>query len=599
VPLPAVTPEEIEEALEQAAVEPEKAVPRESEEDLTDVLSFLKPISKKEAERTKKQQEATSILYREISVLPKHWKEDLKGFLRSFKEYLSLPRGGLRPSMRAGRGLPPQLGRLVSASKETPTGVRKEAPPEEEIEGGDMLFAPGKMVHEKEKVTPAKGEPRKETAGEDGLPPKRGRFLEKRKRVEEVAEMPELLEEKEGKESKEEKEEKESKEEKPERVAMLEPEVPAKSITLTHRRGGGLASFLVAINQIGLGRQRNLFVQNLATMLSAGLSLVDALKTLQLEMRSRAMRNMVHRITDAVENGSALWRAMEDQRVFSPHAIALIRIGEEGGNLAENMQYLAEQQEKDQGLRQKVKMAMIYPSIVITLMIIIVVGLGLFVLPNLIQVLYSLNVELPLITRMLIWFTNAFTTHAPVGIPVFFVGFLIFIVLAKFTQLRIVTQWVLFHIPGVGRLAKEATIARFGVILGGLLKAGVPLVESIHSLAEVTPIASYRRLYTNLLEHINVGDSFSKSFAAIRGSTRLLPISVQQLIATGERSGSLSAVMLKVADIYEKKANETAQKLPIILEPMILLVIGGLVATIAFAIIIPIYSIVGSVGRSG
>lgn len=375
----------------------------------------------------------------------------------------------------------------------------------------------------------------------------------------------------------------------------MKPEAPVNKPVI--RRKGGLQQFFLAISHFGLGKERHIFVQSLATMLNAGLPLVDALRVLQKEAHSRAMRKIVLRITDAVENGSPLWRAMEDQQLFSPHALSLVRIGEEAGDLAENMEYLAVQEEKDHALRQKVKMAMIYPSIVIVLMIVIVVGLGLFVLPNLIQVLYSLNVELPLVTRLLIKFTNAFTAHAATALPTAALGFFVFIILAKFTPLRVVTQWVLFHIPGVGTLAKEATIARFGVILGGLLKAGVPLVEAIHSLAEVTPIVAYRHFYVKLLDHISAGDSFSKSFGEIRRSTRLLPPSVQQLITTGERSGALSEILLKVADIYEKKANETAQKLPIVLEPMILLVIGGLVATIAFAIIIPIYSIVGSVGR--
>ena len=100
-----------------------------------------------------------------------------------------------------------------------------------------------------------------------------------------------------------------------------------------------------------------------------------------------------------------------------------------------------------------------------------------------------------------------------------------------------------------------------------------------------------------MLEHITLGDSFAKSFQTIRGSQKLLPPSVQQLVITGERSGALAEIMLKIADIYDKKASETAQKLPVILEPMLLLFIGSLVGTIAFAVIVPIYSIVGTVGR--
>ncbi len=358
-----------------------------------------------------------------------------------------------------------------------------------------------------------------------------------------------------------------------------------------------LKDLLGNINSIGLGKQLNSFVENLATMLNAGLPLVDSLHTLLADTRVRAMKSLLKKIVEAVENGSPFWRALADQHCFSPDTIALIRIGEDAGNLAENMQYLALQQEKDQALKSKVKMAMIYPSIVMVIMFVIVIGLGMFVLPNLITVLFTLNVPLPFATRMVIAFTNFFTAYGQVAVPGFILFVIVLVILAKFTPLRGPAQWVMFHIPGIGSLAREATIARFGVILGGLLQAGVPLVESIKSLAEVTSIVSYKKFYMELVEHVQIGDSFGKSFQNIKRTGRVLPLPVQQLITTGERSGALAKILLKVADIYEKKANATAEKLPVILEPMLLMFIGGLVGTIAFAIIVPIYSIVGNVGK--
>jgi len=364
-----------------------------------------------------------------------------------------------------------------------------------------------------------------------------------------------------------------------------------------HPHKNGFQSFLAAVGHFGLGKERMRFVQNLAMMLNAGLPLIDSLKTLQMETRAKPMRKVLQKILDSVENGSPLWRAMDEQSFFSLHALALVRIGEEAGNLAVNMQYLADQEEKDHALKSKVKMAMIYPTIVMVIMFIIVIGLGMFVLPNLIGVLYSLNVPLPFVTRMVIMFTNAFTSYGTIIVPGSIFGFFTLVILAKYTVLKGMFQWIMFRVPGIGRLASEATIARFGVILGGLLKAGVPVIEAMQSLVEVTPIVSYKKLYARMLDHLSIGDSFSKSFAAIKKSEKLLPPSVQQLVITGEKSGSLADIMLKIADIYDKKATETAEKLPVILEPMLLLVIGGLVGTIAFAIIVPIYSIVGNVGR--
>ena len=377
-------------------------------------------------------------------------------------------------------------------------------------------------------------------------------------------------------------------------VPQTAPTLVRKQVQKAH---GGFAGFLASLSHFGLGKERTMFIQNLGTMLGAGLALVDSLNTLQRETRTKSMKKLIQRITENVESGRPLWRAMDDEYFFTPHAIALVRIGEESGDLAQNVVYLAEQEEKDAALRGKVKMAMIYPTIVMVLMFIIVMGLGMFVLPQLIGVLLALNVPLPLTTRMLIAFTNAFTNYGYIFIPGTIAGFILLIILSKFTNFKIVTQWAMFHTPGIGALAKEATIARFGVILGGLLRAGVPVVESISSLARVTPIVTYRKFYERLLEHVSQGDSFAKSFAIIKKSEKLLPPSVQQLVMTGERSGALADIMLKIADIYDKKASSTAEKLPVVLEPILLLFIGALVAIIAFSIIVPIYSIVGNVGQ--
>jgi type IV pilus assembly protein PilC len=384
---------------------------------------------------------------------------------------------------------------------------------------------------------------------------------------------------------------------KKEEVKEAPADAPKKKVNKPYASSGGMQKLVAALAHFGMGKERMQFTENLATMLDAGLPLVDSLQTLKLETRNKGFKKVVARIVERVENGTPLWRSMDAEDFFSLHAIALIRIGEEAGSLAKNMQYLAAQETKDHELVQKVKMAMIYPSIVLSIMFVIVMGLGIFVLPNLIGVLTSLNVPLPLVTRLVIGFSYLFSTYGLIIVPgsLIFIG--IFIILAKYTALKVWVQWVTFRIPGIGSLLRSATIARFGVILGGLLAAGVPVVDSVQSLVEVTPILVYKHLYEKLRDHITIGDSFAKSFASIKGSEKLLPASVQQLVITGEKSGALAAIMLKVADIYDKKATETAQKLPVILEPILLLGIGTLVGTIAFAIIVPIYSIVGSVGR--
>lgn len=370
--------------------------------------------------------------------------------------------------------------------------------------------------------------------------------------------------------------------------------------TLTAKLGqqkSGLQRFLSALGNIGLGKEKVNFIENLAILLNSGLTIVDALKTIQMELRIKPMKKLVGNIIDEVESGIPLWMAMDNQSFFSSYALALIRIGEESGSLSKNMEYLAIQQEKDRSLRGKVKMAMIYPSIVLTLTVGITLGLAWFVLPQLVGVLLSLNAKLPLVTRIIIWIANFMKLHGTVAVPLAGALVLMIYLVCRFTSLRGPAQQFIFKIPGVGTMAKSATIARFGVILGSLLRAGVPLVESIRSMAEVTDTVYYRRFYFHLASDIEVGQSFAAAFENIKESKKLIPASVQQLIITGEKSGRIADMLMRIADIYEKKAEDAAQRLPVVLEPMLLIFIGSLVGTIAFAIIVPIYSIVGSVGR--
>ena len=357
-----------------------------------------------------------------------------------------------------------------------------------------------------------------------------------------------------------------------------------------------LKRIVLSISHFGLGKFRGPFIQNMSMMLGAGLHVTDALEALTREASKGPMKKLIRAIHRDVENGMALWRAMDQRSFFTPYTIALVRIGEESGNLAENMANLAKQDEKDHAMKQKVKMAMIYPSIVIVLTIVIGIGLSWFVLPQLVGVLFALNVELPVTTLAVIAVADFFTENGPTVVPLTIIILAFISFLVKFTPLKIMAQWFLLMVPGIKTLIKQASIARFGIILGSLMKAGVAPVTALQSLTDVTTLYRFKKFYGKLTEHIQLGDSFSKSFTTIRGSKKVLPVSVQSIIVTGEQSGRLSDVLEKIADIYQIKAEETAQKLPIILEPMLLIVIAALVAFIAFSIIMPIYSVVGNIG---
>ena len=274
---------------------------------------------------------------------------------------------------------------------------------------------------------------------------------------------------------------------------------PAEKKTKVKVDGPGTMKRMgLALANMGLGKFRSPFIQNLAMMLGAGLHVNDALSALEREAKKGPMHKLIGKIRVDVDNGLALWRAMDARGYFTPYSIALVRIGEESGNLAENLSNLAIQDEKDHAMKQKVKMAMIYPTIVIILTFIIAIGLSWFILPQLVGVLFALNVELPATTLAVIAVSDFFTKHGAVFVPSLVSGMALVGILAKFTKLQIVAQWILLRIPGIKTLIREASIARFGIILGSLMAAGVATVESLRSLTEVTTLYSFKRFYQKL-----------------------------------------------------------------------------------------------------
>lgn len=362
------------------------------------------------------------------------------------------------------------------------------------------------------------------------------------------------------------------------------------------RKMGFMANISHKIAFFGLGKLKDEFIDNLGVMMDAGLPLLDALHTLEMETKVKPYKKILTKVVVAVETGSPLWRAMESTYFFEGQQIAMIKVGEQAGNLVENLRYLAEQSAKQRELKAKVKTAMIYPIIVGVMLTLIIFGLGMFVLPNLIQVIYSLGVPLPLITRIIVSFTNLFSEHGTVLLPSVIGGFFLLLTLHKYTSFNVVTQFIVMKIPGIGTLVRESVLSQFGVTVGGLLQAGVPITDALESLANVTTIAKYKKFYYVLLQRIRLGDSFATAFANIKNTDKCFPTSMQQLIKTGEKSGSLTHIMMKISDIHEKKASDVAEKLPVILEPMLLMFIGTLVGGIALGVLAPIYSIVGNVG---
>ena len=354
------------------------------------------------------------------------------------------------------------------------------------------------------------------------------------------------------------------------------------------------------ISTIGLGKDIDNLVEDLSILVGSGMGILEALDAISTDMRSRRMRRAVGQIKDDLASGVPLWKTLERTGMFQVHAISLIKIGEESGNLADNLRLIRLQQIRDRALRSKMSSALMYPVFVLSLTVIIGVGVAWFILPKLALVFAQLKLSLPFITRVLIFVGTFLGKHGATIVPsaiLIFIAIIFFIF--YFPKTKLVGQTLLFWFPGIKKLIQEIELARFGYLLGTLLQAGVPVTRALDALADATTFPQYKKFYEYLARSIEEGNSFQKSFRLTHHARHLIPTAMQQFIIAGEKSGSLPETFLSMSQTYEAKTETTTKNLTVILEPILLVIVWLGVVAVALAVILPIYNLIGGFNAGG
>ncbi|MCK5080837.1 MAG: type II secretion system F family protein [Candidatus Moranbacteria bacterium] len=354
-------------------------------------------------------------------------------------------------------------------------------------------------------------------------------------------------------------------------------------------------SRILAMN---IGKEKDYFVENLSMLMNSGINVLPALKIIKKEVRSKSLKKLIDFVSDDIESGESISKALINTRIFPDHTISLIKVGEETGRLSENLKVIAIQEKKNIIFKSKIQSAMMYPVLVFLLSAVIGTGIAWFILPRLATVFSRLSIELPLITKGLIVLGIFLGDYGKIVIPSFLVGSaLIFYFIFYFSKTKFIGQAILLILPGVKRLIIETELARFGFLLGTLLKAGMPLVPALNSLAQATSFKKYRKLYSHLKEKIENGDSFQASFDSYKKSYKLIPHTIQQMITSGGQSGFLSETLESIGKTYEEKTETTTKNLTILLEPIMLVFVWVGVVAVALAVILPIYSLIGGLNE--
>jgi type IV pilus assembly protein PilC len=343
------------------------------------------------------------------------------------------------------------------------------------------------------------------------------------------------------------------------------------------------------------------FTRQLSTLQDAGLPLLRSIQILESQQKPGQLKSILGAIAEDVEAGSTLSDSMgKHSKAFDRLYCKMINAGEIGGVLDVILQRLAQFLEKAQRLRRRIVGAMIYPITVVLIAIVIVTGIMYFVIPKFQEIFEDFEVELPGLT---IWLTNASMWVAGKASPDqaipgaiwIMVSPVVVFLLFKLVRLtdpgRAVTDIVRIRIPVIGALIKKTAIARFTRTLGTLISAGVPILEAILITRDTAGNYVYEKALTKVHDSIREGESFA---GPLRESKVCDPI-VVNMIDVGEETGDMDTMLMKIADNYDEEVDVAVQALISLLEPLLVVMLGGVVGTIVLALFLPLVKMIESV----
>jgi len=338
--------------------------------------------------------------------------------------------------------------------------------------------------------------------------------------------------------------------------------------------------------------EKMMFMDNLSTMLKAGLALAPALKTLKKEIKNKYFRKVVDYLDQHVENGQLLSKGMSNYpKVFPEMIIATVEVGENTGMLADSFAHLAEIMKSQKQLRSKIISALMYPSIVLLALIGVSLFLALSIFPQLIDLFASANVKLPFVLRAvqaINFFLRNYSFYAIGGIIAFII---ILKIIFNIPKPKLFLHTFCLNIPFAGRLIKEISLTSFTGNLNALLAAGLAIVQSMDIVAKTLGNMRYRKEILAMSDELEKGNSLEKAMAK---RPDLFPSLTIQLCQVGETTGELENILLKISRFYEERVNNVLTNLSTIIEPVLLVIVGVAVGFIAISVIGPMYELTSS-----
>ncbi|OGM20420.1 hypothetical protein A2714_01755 [Candidatus Woesebacteria bacterium RIFCSPHIGHO2_01_FULL_38_9] len=343
-------------------------------------------------------------------------------------------------------------------------------------------------------------------------------------------------------------------------------------------------------------QDRLLFTKHLATMLKAGIPIAEGLDTLVEQTRSLYFKKVLSQVLEDVKNGKSLEASLKKHpKAFDQFFVSLVAVGEEAGTLEENLEFLSKQLAKDYVLRKKIQSAFVYPGLVASATLIMGGFISFYVLPKLVDFFRSFEIELPLSTKILIFFAEIMKNYGIFVLGGIVLLPILFHLITQQSMVKPVWHNTMLKFPIFGKLIAYGQLARFARNLGTLIKSGVPINKSLEITANTLSNLRFKNDLLDIAKSLDKGKNIGDSMRKSRFSE--FPPIVSRMIAVGEKTGKIDETLLYLGDFYDDEVDDLSKNLSTLLEPILLIVIGLVVGFVALSIISPIYQLTGSIRR--
>ena len=340
------------------------------------------------------------------------------------------------------------------------------------------------------------------------------------------------------------------------------------------------------------------FTRQLATLIDAGLPLLRGLNVLAKQERDLLLKSTIHLLADSVQGGSTFSESLaQHPRIFNKLFVNMVKAGELGGVLELVLTRLAEFQEKAQKVKNKVKSAMIYPAIVLSLAMVIMAFLLVFIVPKFESIFHDMhgNKPLPAITQFVIGISGFMQHHWLIILGAIFVILAGYKFISRTPAGRAVIDRLALRAPLFGDLTRKSSISRFARTLGTLVTSGVPILEALNITRETAGNAVIANAISQVHHSVKEGESIVQPLE----SSGAFPPMVISMVDVGEETGQLPEMLLKIAEVYDDEVDNAVAGLTSMLEPIMIVLLAVIVGTIVIALFMPLISIIGGLQAQG